>query len=168
MTRTRRIVALLGALAALPAVAGCYSGSLTVDVNVVREMNSLAYLLEPTGRLTVTEGSGLGERGKGRELYATHVDMPAMRQLKKIVYKSVFLVASQPIKGSLTGGGMFMIIKAKLGMWENDMHLRGTNVESAAEITSALDKHLPERYRIRYSAAPALRSDEDYRKYMDP
>lgn len=155
------------ALAAIAFLGGCYQGDLTVDIHVVREMNSLIYHLDPKGHLTLSEGGGIVEGAAGREIYDTDLVAADMRTLKKTVHNSGFLVEPQPIKSSLTGG-MFLVIEAKLGMWENDLRIRGIQVESVRKITDALDKHLPDRYRIRYSAAAALDDDEDYKKYLDP
>ena len=167
MKWTRHTTLLLAALAATSALTGCYTGDLDIDLHLVREMNSLVYHVNPEGEFTLSEGGGIVEGVKGRSIYETQLSDGDMRELKKVVQKSGFLVEPQPIRSSLTGG-MFMVIKAKLGAWDNDVHVRGIRIRSVQKITEALDKHLPDRFQIRYSAAGALSEEEDYKKYLEP
>ena len=167
MKSTRTTTWLLAALAAVFALTGCYGGDLDIDLHLVREMSSLVYHVDPEGEFTLSEGGGIVEGVKGRSIYETQLSDGEMRDLKKVVQKSGFLVEPQPIRSSLTGG-MFMVIKIELGMWDNDMHVRGIRISSVQKITEALDKHLPDRFQIRYSASGALSEEEDYRKYLDP
>ena len=149
----------------LATTGGCYTGDLNMDLQVVREMNSLVYTLEPRGHLTLKEGGGLVEGQAGRTLYETDLDPADMRKLKKVVQRSGFLVQPEPVKGSLTGG-IFMVVEISIGMWDNKMHIRGIRVESVSKITDEVDKYLPEKYRIRYHAAAAIKEDQDYQKYI--
>ena len=135
-----------------------------MDLQIVREMNSLVYTIEPRGHLTLKEGGGLVEGQASRTLYETDLDPADMRKLKKVIQKSGFLVQPQPVKGSLTGG-IFMVVDISIGMWDNKMHIRGIRVESVAKISDEVDKYLPEKYRIRYHAA-AIKDDDEYQKYI--
>jgi len=164
MRTIARLRWLLLVLAALPAVGGCYSGDLTVDIQVVREMNSLAYTIEPRGHLKLMEGGGLVEGETGRTLYETDLDDADMRKLRKVIQKSGFLVEPEPIRGSLEG--VFLVVDIKMGLWANRMRIRGVPVKSVGKITDEIDKYLPEKHRIRYHAAAATKEDEDYQKYM--
>ncbi len=155
---------LLPLLLAGPVVlGGCYRGDLTVDVHVVREMQSLIYHLDPEGRLTLREGGGLVAEAERKALYETQLDETAMKALRKVIELSGFLVEDPPI-GQGLDPGMFLQIEVKLGMWENRMNIRGKKVESVQKIVTELDKHLPKNYRIGYMSAGVYRPADDVRE----
>ena len=154
------IIVLLAATPALAGPAGC--SKLSIDVDVVDDMRSISYQLNPEGRLTVSHGSGHFASDEAGQVYQTHLDIAAMERLRKVIYKSGYLFESPPLRTSLTG--VFMVVEIHLGMWENKMQIRGTKVPSVSSIVDEVNTHLPDEYKIPYR--PATKREEDYEKYL--
>jgi len=161
MTATRL---LLPALAAA-ALAGCDAEKLTMDLHVVREMDSVLYHIDPDGALTVAEGGGLVDRRTARPIHESALDAGAMRDLKSVIRKSGFLVESEPVKRSLSSG-VFLHIDVKLGWWANSMNLRGTKVTSVEKIVNEVNRHLPEKHKVPYGRITANLPDEEIERHL--
>ena len=154
------IILLLLAPPALASLGGC--SKLSIDIDVVDDMRSIIYQLEPTGQLTVKEASGRIDGQSPQQMYQTQLDPAAMARLRKIVRDSGFLFESPPLKASLSG--VFVVMEIHLGMWENKIQIRGTKVPSVGSIVDEINTHLPAQHEIPYNRAS--KQEEDYEKYL--
>ena len=145
----------------LVALAGCASGDLTIDAMVTDVLHSVAYRLEPTGRLTVLTGGGAIEGERAAPIHTTHVDEEGMARLKKVVADSGFLLASPPLRAALNEGPSLRL-DVRLGMWHNIARLHGTRMASATKIIDQMNRHLPAKYVLHYDPPPLKRPEEEF------
>jgi len=124
-------------------------------------MHSVSYRLEPTGRLTVTEGGGAIEGGQATPVHTANIDEAGMARLKQVVAESGFLLAEPPMRATLVEGPSLRL-EVTLGLWHNVARLHGARMASATKIIDEMNRHLPAKYALQYNPPPPEKPEQDF------